>query len=57
MKYFISLLLPQPAIGVLLLGLKVVTGLSTLWCLLITVIFLLCFIKGYEMAREVTREV
>ena len=57
MKYFISLLLSQPAAGVLLLGLKIITGLSSWWCLLITVILLLCFIKGYEMMMELTREV
>jgi hypothetical protein len=57
MKFFISLLLPQPAVGVLLLGLKIITGLSTLWCLPIAAILLLCFIKGYEMSKEVTREV
>lgn len=57
MKYFISLLLPQPAIVMLLLGLKIITGLSTLWCLPIAWILLFCFIKGYEMAREVAREV
>lgn len=53
MKFFISILLPQPAMAVLLLGLKVITGLSSLWCLLIAVILLLSFIKGYEMTREV----
>lgn len=51
MKFFISILLPQPAMAVLLLGLKVITGLSSLWCLLIAVILLLSFIKGYEMTR------
>ena len=53
MKFFIAVLLPQPAVGVLLLGLKVITGLSTLWCLPIAAILLLCFIKGYEMTRGV----
>ena len=57
MKFFISILLQHPVFVVLWLGLKVITGLSSWWCLLITVILLLCFIKGYEMMMELTREV
>ena len=57
MKHFIAFLLQYPVIVVLLLGLKVITGLGSLWCPLIAVILLLCFIKGYEMMMELTREV
>jgi len=53
MKIFISLLLPQPAVGVLLLGLKVITGLSTWWCIPIAVILLLSYDIGSDMTRRV----
>ena len=53
MKHFIAFLLELPVCVVIGVGLKSITGLNTLWCIPIDVILLLCFIKGYEMTREV----
>ena len=52
MKHFIAFLLQYPVIVVLLLGLKVITGLGSLWCPLIAVILLLSYNKGYEMLKR-----
>ena len=49
MKFFIGLLLQVPVSSVLGVGLKVITGLSMWWCIPISAILLLIFIKGYEM--------
>jgi hypothetical protein len=49
MKFFIGLLLQLPVSSVLGVGLKVITGLSMWWCIPISAILLLIFIKGYEM--------
>ena len=53
MKIFIAVLLQHPAFVVLTLGLKVITGLSFWWCLLIAVILLVSYTIGDEMSREV----
>ena len=53
MKHFISYLLQYPVCAVLPAGIKLITGLSYWWCIPISVIFLVSFIVGYEMTREV----
>ena len=53
MKHFISLLLQFPLFAVLCLGLGVITGLSTWWCIPIAVMFLVSYDIGYEMTRGV----
>ena len=52
MKFFISILLQHPVFVVLWLGLKVITGLSSWWCLLIAAILLLSYDMGSEMSRK-----
>ena len=53
MKIFIAVLLQYPTFVVLTLGLKVITGLSSWWCLLIAVMLLVSYNKGSEMTRGV----
>ena len=53
MKIFISHLLKYPLYAVLLLGIKLITGLSVWWCIPIAVILLLSYTIGDEMTREV----
>ena len=52
MKHFIAFLLELPLCMVLLADTKVITGLSTWWCIPIAVILLLSYDIGYEMTRE-----
>jgi hypothetical protein len=53
MKHFISFLLELPVCVVLNFGVGAIIGLNNWWCIPITVILLLSFIKGYEMTRGV----
>jgi len=53
MKHFIAFLLELPVCVVLPAGIKVITGLSNWWCIPISTILLLIFVKGFEMAGEV----
>ncbi len=51
MKLFIGILLQSQVCSVLAVVLKLLTGLSSLWCIPIAAILLLIFVKGFEMTK------
>jgi hypothetical protein len=51
MKFFIGILLQSQVCSVLGVCLKLLTGLSSLWCIPIAAILLLIFVKGFEMTK------
>ena len=57
MKHFISYLLQLPVFVVLGVGIKLITGLGSWWCIPIAVILLVNYEMGSDMTKEVSREV
>ena len=53
MKHFISFLLQLPVFVVLGVGIKLITGLGSWWCIPIAVILLVSYEMGSDMTRGV----